>query len=254
MSLIKPKLLLLAGTSEAKALATLLSSSRKLDVIASLHQDARLPRDLDVPTRFGAFEDIHEFRDFILHEKVSGILDVSHPFSVDVSQQAFALSKEFNLPLMRLERAAWIPSKEDNWTFVDDEVDVHNYLEDCLKIMTFTGRVSIGKFSNIENSYIYNRILQNTDEDFPLPNGEHVFGWPPFTIADEVELFQRLEIDAIVLRNVGGKNGFSKLEAARRLGIKVIMINRPTVKAPKPLANLKAALSWIDRTYARTYH
>ena len=249
MSSTRAKILLLAGTGEAKTLASLLAKRESIDVIASIHGDARLPRDLDVPTRIGGFEDQQEFAAFLKDQALSGVIDATHPFAVEVSQQANELCRELDMPLCRLERRDWRPQDGDHWITIDDETEAAHHLAHCQKVMAFTGRHSIGKFSNIENIYIFNRILHNELVDFPLPHGEHVFGKPPFSVLDEVDLFRRLEIDAIILRNVGGENGFSKVEAARQLGLKVIMINRPFSSLPKPIRRIEDALEWVDNHF-----
>ena len=249
MSSTRAKILLLAGTGEAKKLANALAKRESIDVIASIHGDARLPRDLDVPTRIGGFEDQQELAAFLKDHAISGVIDATHPFAFEISQQANGLCHELDISMCRLERAEWTPRDGDHWICIDDETEAVHHLANCEKVMTFTGRHSIGKFSNIENIYIFNRILHDVSEDFPLPNGEHVFGKPPFSVQGEVDLFRRLEIDAIILRNVGGENGFSKVEAARQLGLKVIMINRPVSSLPKPIRRIEDALEWVDNHF-----
>lgn len=249
MSSTRAKILLLAGTGEAKTLASLLAKRESINVIASIHGDARLPRDLDVPTRIGGFEDQQELAAFLKDHAISGVIDATHPFAVEVSQLAHDLCRELDIPLCRLERREWRPQDGDHWIRINDETEAAQHLSNCQKVMTFTGRHSIGKFSNFENIYVFNRILHDVNEGFPLPHGEHVFGKPPFSVQDEVDLFRRLEVDAIILRNVGGENGFSKVEAARQLGLKVIMINRPISSLPKPIRLIEDALEWVDNHF-----
>lgn len=243
------KLLLIAGTREAQDLALWLSKMPKFDVLATVHGDARLPRDLPVKTRFGPFQNESHFESLVSKSGFHALIDASHPFATDITEQALAISQRQNLGFMQFERKEWTATPEDRWITVKTEHDVKKHLSGCRKIMTFTGRSSIDKFMNIENIYIYNRILQAEGSAFPLSNGEHLYGQPPFSVEQEIALFQRLDIDAIVLRNVGGKNGFSKLAAARALGLLVIMIERPKLKTPPPLRSLSEAQHWIETNY-----
>jgi precorrin-6A/cobalt-precorrin-6A reductase len=52
---------------------------------------------------------------------------------------------------------------------------------------------------------------------------------PQASIQAEKKLFETHRISHLVCRNSGGKQGLVKLAAARELGIKVIMIERPVI-------------------------
>ena len=50
---------------------------------------------------------------------------------------------------------------------------------------------------------------------------------PPFTTVDEIALMKQHNISHLVTKNAGGRETAAKLEAARSLGLPVIMIARP---------------------------
>ncbi|MEN8891409.1 MAG: precorrin-6A/cobalt-precorrin-6A reductase, partial [Planktotalea arctica] len=79
---------------------------------------------------------------------------------------------------------------------------------------------------------------------FPFANGEFLVGRPPFSIEDEIALFKSLEIDWLIVKNAGGSASFSKLDAARTLGLNVGMIARPAPPDGLCVSMLKQAITW----------
>ena len=71
-----------------------------------------------------------------------------------------------------------------------------------------------------------------------------MLGHPPFSVEDEMALFERLKIDWLVLRNAGGERSMSKLIAARHLGLPVAMIDRPAPVSPS-VETVDQALEWL---------
>ena len=51
---------------------------------------------------------------------------------------------------------------------------------------------------------------------------------PPFSLEEEIATLRQHKIDILVTKNAGGDAVAAKLEAARQLGLPVIMITRPT--------------------------
>jgi precorrin-6A/cobalt-precorrin-6A reductase len=58
-----------------------------------------------------------------------------------------------------------------------------------------------------------------------------VLGRGPLELDDEIELMERFAIDLLVSKASGGSATEAKIEAARTLGIPVVMVKRPAVSA-----------------------
>ena len=58
----------------------------------------------------------------------------------------------------------------------------------------------------------------------------------PFSLQDELRLLTEHHISLIVAKNSGGEATYAKIEAARRTGLPVIMIERPADRARSALA------------------
>ena len=69
---------------------------------------------------------------------------------------------------------------------------------------------------------------------------------PPFLLADEIELMQSRRIEVVVSKNSGGEATRAKLDAARALGLEVVLLRRPPVEAATVFTDVEAALAWID--------
>ncbi len=70
------------------------------------------------------------------------------------------------------------------------------------------------------------RMVDPPDEPLALPDHNLVIGLPGQTAEEEAALLERHAITHIVCRNSGGDGAYAKIEAARQLGLPVVMIAR----------------------------
>ena len=72
-----------------------------------------------------------------------------------------------------------------------------------------------------------------------------IVGKPSADWREEAATFQRLAITHIVCRNSGGRISYGKVEAARRLGLPVVMIERAAGPPPPVVADIGAVMAWL---------
>jgi precorrin-6A/cobalt-precorrin-6A reductase len=239
----EPKhILLLAGTIEARQLAKKLAEAfpehRLTPSFAGVVKE--LP-DLGVPARVGGFGGSEGLARYCQEEAVSLIIDATHPYAVQMSQHASTAAATLALPLLRLERPAWQPSEEDNWQTVSSISDAVSALPQETRVLLAIGRKEIGKFSHRSDIFALVRTIEPLDSQLP----EHwmlILGRPPLAICDEVQLFEKYGVTHLVTKNSGGERSFAKIEAARQLGLQVIMIDRPTLPPGHTATGIEAAL------------
>ena len=77
-----------------------------------------------------------------------------------------------------------------------------------------------------------------------LPRHEVLIDRGPFSLDGEMNLMSHYKIDALVTKNSGGQLVTAKLTAARRLGIPVLMINRPPAPAGPWSRSQQEVLTW----------
>jgi len=90
------------------------------------------------------------------------------------------------------------------------------------------------------------RQMKPRARDPDLPNVTYIDGRGPFSVADEIRTLRDLNIDVLVVKNSGGLPSRTKLDAARALGIPVILIARPPQPKAERIETVDAAMAWIQ--------
>jgi len=239
------KLLLLAGTSEARRLASALAEISDVEVIASLAGVTREPLDLPVPMRSGGFGGREAFRKYLQDQGFDAVVDGTHPFAQIISKRCYEVAQELDIPHLQILRPAWEAEAGDLWTFINDESEAAQHIPQGATVFLATGRQTLHRFDNLTGRQIICRQIETSEGAFPYEGGEYLIGRPPFSVEEEVELFTRRKVDWLVVKNAGGMLSRTKLVAARQLKIPVLLINRPPLLPCNRVETDKAALDWV---------
>jgi len=79
-------------------------------------------------------------------------------------------------------------------------------------------------------------------------NHEVLLSRGPYRYEDECELLRSRGIEVLVTKNSGGALTEAKLDAARALGVDVVMIRRPTLPGGVPVvSSVQDAVAWVLR-------
>jgi len=105
--------LILGGTSEANRLAEA-AARLGLDAIYSYAGRTESPLAQSLPTRIGGFGGADGLADYIRTERVTHVVDATHPFAAEISRNAVAACAATGTALIALERAPWTKTPEDN--------------------------------------------------------------------------------------------------------------------------------------------
>lgn len=240
------KLLLLAGTSEARALAVRLAGDARFDVVASLAGATRDPRPLPVDTRMGGFGGGENQKKWMLDNGIGAVIDATHPFAARISSRTQALSADLGLPCLQVLRPGWTETSGDRWIRVPDAPAAARAIPPGATAFLATGRQTLDAFTGRDDATLYLRQIDPPAAPFPLAKGGYVVGTPPFSVDEEERLFRELSVDVLVVKDAGGRAG-SKLDAARRLGLPVVMIDRPPQPPGDKADSVEAALLWLER-------
>lgn len=222
--------LLLAGTSEARQLAEQLAAVKNLDVIASLAGATRDPKRYPIETRTGGFGGADGLTRYIGDQHIDLIINATHPFAEIMSANAVQAARATGTPLLRLLREPWQPVDGDRWQEVASMAEAVAALPVDARVLFATGRGSVEQIAateSRENIWGAIRLIDPSNQCFPLKQGEFIPAQPPFSLEQELEVMQRLKITHLVTKNAGGKPGVAKLQAARVLNLTVIVIRRP---------------------------
>ena len=241
------RVLLLAGTSEARQIAYALARNPRIVTMASLANAGRRPIPLGVPTRIGGWGDRATFRAWLLDNAITGIIDATHPFANRISARTAEVADELGIDYLQFLRPAWRPEEGDEWVFLNSEEDAAAHIPENVRVFLATGRMRLEGFSSLRSQELLCRLLDAPSHPFPLPNGRFVVHRPPFTIDHEAAVLGTLGVDWLVARNSGGSGSRAKIDAARRLGIPVAMIRRPPQPEAARAQTLSEVLAWIGR-------
>ncbi|MBD3677157.1 MAG: cobalt-precorrin-6A reductase [Rhodobacteraceae bacterium] len=238
------RLLLLAGSGEGRQLAQALAKA-EVPSVASLAGATRVPEALPLPTRIGGFGGADGFTSYMRDEGITAVLDATHPFADQISQRSAKICRDLDIPYLQFLRPAWRPVEGDRWTFLNSEEDAARYIPEGSTVFIGSGRKTLAKFANLEGRRLIVRQIDDPKEPFPFENGEFLVGRPPFSVTEEADLFLKLGIDWLVVKNAGGSTSRSKLDAARELGIPVAMIRRPPQPEAPRVETVTAAMNWV---------
>jgi precorrin-6A/cobalt-precorrin-6A reductase len=242
------RLLILGGTSEASALAAALAPRADLTAVLSLAGRTAAPETPVIPHRIGGFGGIAGLSDYLAAERFDAVVDATHPFAAQMSRHAAAACGALALPLAAFTRPPWRPREDDKWIEAPDMPAAVAALGSAPRSVFLTvGRLSLPAFAEAPQHHYVIRTIDVPDGLARLPDHRLIQARGPFDAAAEEELMRREGIEVLVTKNSGGAATHGKMEAARRLGLPAIVVQRPARPEGIPvLHNLDAVLDWIE--------
>lgn len=239
-----PDVLILGGTGEARALAGALVADG-VPVISSLAGRVAHPRLPVGAVRIGGFGGVDGLRDWLRSNHVQAVIDATHPFAATITTNAAAACAAERVPLLRLRRAPWTPAEDEYWQRVASVTEAATALTDADRVLLTTGRQDVSAFADITSAWFLIRVVDPPTGSLP-PHHEILRSRGPYHYDAERDLLHDNHIDTLVTKNSGGTLTQAKLTAARTLGVRVIMVDRPT--EPNDMTtvdNVDDAASWV---------
>ncbi|WP_010546351.1 cobalt-precorrin-6A reductase [Sphingomonas elodea] len=247
-----PNVLLLGGTTEASALARLLAA-HGLPATLSYAGRTDSPRPQPVPVRIGGFGGVAGLAAYLREQRVTHLVDATHPFAATMSGHAVAAAAQAGVPLVALTRAAWTPEAGDRWQRVPDiAAAVAALAGPPRRILLALGRMHVAAFAAQPQHHYVLRFVDPPAEPPVLPRHHLVVDRGPFTPAGDQALMTAHGIDLVVCKNAGGSGAAAKLVAARALGIPVLMIDRPALPPRREVTDPQAVLDWLAHAPSAT--
>lgn len=236
---------MLGGTSEASALARKLAKAGA-DAIFSYAGRTDSPAEQPLPTRIGGFGGAEGLAAYIRAEKITHLVDATHPFAAQMSRNALAAAAATGTPLCSYERAAWQAEEGDDWTHVADiDGAIAALPEEPAHIFLAIGSQHIAAFAAKPWHQYLLRLVDRPKGKLPLPNAEMVIARGPFSLADDLKLLKSRRVNLIVAKNSGGSGARAKLEAAQALHLPVILIERPQLPPRLIFAHSDEVMRWL---------
>ena len=245
-----PNLLGLGGTTEAAALCRELAAAGIGGTVSLAGRVAR-PASQALPQRVGGFGGVDGLIGHLRDNRVTHVIDATHPFAAQMSRNAVAACARAGVPLIALTRAPWEAGPGDRWQHVSDIAGAVDALDrPALRVMLAVGRMHLAAFA-VHPRHFYLLRLVDPPEALPdLPDRHVVVDRGPFDIAGDTALLRRHRIDLVVSKNAGGEGASAKIAAARALGLPVLMIDRPALPQRSETHDPGEVLRWLGHAGA----
>ena len=199
-----------------------------------------------LPVRVGGFGGVAGLVEYLRAERISHVIDATHPFAAQMSRNAVEACAEAEVPLVALEREPWQAGAGDHWTHVPDLAGAVAALGEApCRVFLAIGRQTLDAFAGAPQHHYLLRLVDPPTDPLPLPRAEAVIARGPFDVAGDLALLKNHRIEVIVAKNAVGAGAEAKLVAARELGLPVILIDRPAVPARQVARTVSEAVGWL---------
>ena len=241
------RILILGGTAEARQLAAALADRLAFAVTLSLAGRTAQPLPQLVPVRMGGFGGPEGLARYLRDERIDVLIDTTHPYAAVISANAAKAADAAAVKLLAMRRPPWIKLDGDHWIEVDGvEAAVAALGSAPLRVFLTLGRNELQPLAAAPQHHYLIRSVDPVDPPLAVPHATYITARGPFTEADDRALLERHRIERIVAKNSGGAATYGKIEAARALGLPVIMLKRPVLPDAASVATVDEVLAWLD--------
>ena len=241
------RLLLLGGTREAVELARALDGRSEVETTYSLAGHTRRPAPVPAPVRTGGFGGADGLAAYLREAGIGLVVDATHPYAEAISAHAAHACDRASVPRLVLHRPPWTPGPGDRWIEAA-------HTESAARVLPALGRralLTVGSrglapFLGTAGLSFVVRSVEPPRAALDPARFEVVLARGPFDVDAERRLLESRAIDVVVSKNSGGPAARAKLEAARALGLPVVMIARPPPPPGERVGSVAAARAWIE--------
>jgi len=224
--------LVLGGTIEARALALDLVDLPRVRVTTSLPVDRDVPLPPPGELHRGGFGGAEGLAAWLVQHDVRAVVDATPPYSAGITGTAVGACAATGVPLLLLERPAWLRQAGDDWRPVPDLGAAAAVLAEgpWERALVAGGVRDLGPLAGLSSPRLVLRLPRLPEP--PLPAGcEVALRRRPGDVDGERALMADRGVDVVVTTDSGGPGGAAVLVAARELHLPVVVVQRPPVPA-----------------------
>ncbi|MDU8911045.1 precorrin-6A/cobalt-precorrin-6A reductase [Aestuariicoccus sp. MJ-SS9] len=225
---------IVGGSAEARLLAALLPGA-----VVRLPAPDRVPQDWACPVSVGPVDAA-----WLRGVGAVAVLIAPHPCDDGAAFQAVRAARGAGLDYALVRRPPWRAARGDRWHSLRAATEARAVIPPGARVFVTLGRAGLGDLHGLRARAFVRRIGAPGGA-CPLRGGRFVPGQGPFTVRQEAGLLRTLRIGWLITRNAGGPGGWPKLAAARQLGLKVAMIDRPRWPEGPLFDTAKGAIAWV---------
>ena len=246
----------IGGTSESVAIALLLAENKIPYVVSVTTATAKALYSANTHIEIGCMNP-EQMQSFCERENIKAVVDASHPYAVEVSRQAIAVTSKLNIPYLRYERDNCDSSNtSDRSSIISldfDELLTGNYLQQQRVLLT-VGCKALPQFKPWQDkATLYARVLPKPESlatalAAGFTSDRLITIRPPFSFALEKALWQQWNISLVITKASGKAGGEDiKRQVAADLKIPLIIITRPPIAYPQQTSNLLSILDFCQQ-------
>lgn len=239
------RILILGGTGEARELAAALTAAGT-DVLSSLAGRVRSPRLPEGPVRIGGFGGPDALAAFLRAEGFTAVVDATHPFAAGITASAVQATAHAGVPLLILRRPGWDP--DPSWHVVAEigaaATAVRGWPGEG--VFLTTGRRDLAAFA-ADDAHTFLVRAVDPPEGLAPKRMTLILDRGPYTIEGETALMRAHGTGLLVTKDSGGPMTAAKLQAARDLGVQVLVVARPPLPdGAEVVATVPEAAEWVS--------
>lgn len=239
------KILILGGTTEASDLAAAISAAQ-IPAILSYAGRVDAPRAQPIPVRVGGFGGVSGLQEYLRAEGIGQVIDATHPFAQQISNNAVIACRAAAVPLLAIERPKWQARPGDPWHCLPDIAAAAAGLSGAARrVFLAIGRQHLDLFTALEQHFFLLRLVDHPQAPLAFRNHHITIDRGPFSTQGDLALLRAHGIDLVVAKNAGGRGAEAKLHAARALGIEVMLIDRPRILPRQTVSSTAEAMDWL---------
>ena len=232
------KILLFAGTTEGRELAEYLVE-RKVKVhacVATPYGESLLPKNRLLSISHQRLDEC-QMRELIKEFAPRYVVDATHPFAKEVTENIKRACIEVKAPYIRLLREA---GQAGESVCVEDVEAAVEYLEGTSgNILVTTGSKELENYTRLTNyqERIFARVLSVGDvavkcEELGIRGRHLICMQGPFSVEMNLAMLREYKISYLVTKESGIAGGYpEKCEAAAMAGVGLVVIGRPQQEA-----------------------
>lgn len=228
------KAVVFAGTTEGRKIAEYLSRQGVPVIVstATEYGGELVEKNEFLAIRSGPM-DAEEMLDFLKKENPRIVVDATHPYAKEVTENVKRACKVSQINYLRLLRQT---KKEEDAVYVATAKEAAEYLNHTTgNVLITTGSKELAAFTEVVDyrKRLYARVLSLpkvvTECDHLGFCGSHLFAMQgPFSEEMNLALLRQIRADYLVTKETGSTGGFEeKCRAAKKNGTKILVIGRP---------------------------
>lgn len=222
-----------------------------MDAVFSYAGRTEAPVAQPLPTRIGGFGGVEGLATYLRTERITHVIDATHPFAARMSRNAIGASAATGVPLCALERPAWQAGPGDDWQHAADIESAVAALPDApARVFLAIGKQNLSAFAAKPQHYYLLRLVDPPGA-LPVPDAHAIIARGPFSAEADLALMREHRITHVVAKNAGGAGAEAKMTAARALRLPVILIDRPGLPDRMVFGSVEAVMGWLKAHPAR---